>query len=275
MDEKIVISKVSYEKEDEKLLERIFKFKKGAHRIIIFMIVGMIVGWYSNTYTSDSFIVTKVIFAIPYKISEAIYVSIIGVGTTENTMMLLGMNEFFCQSYLATFLAERITPVLIGMGLFGSLAYFTGDKRVFTMERFVKFVGIQSVVLVVFIGSVYVINAKEVADNNALKGVENFYFENPSCGETILGENAVKVKRAFETELKKDSDSTRDEKNEIRIGIRYSGGRAMEAEVNTKEQYLITENGTKYHISQEFAGYVQEYYDTGTIDGHQTIWIGE
>lgn len=267
MDERINISKVSYEKNDVKLLERIFKFKKGMRRIVCFMIVGIVVGLFSNAYTTDSFIVTKVIFAIPYKISEAIYVSIIGTGFRMRWEMFVGVTEFFQHSYIATFLAERITPAFIGMILFGSLGYFTGDKRVFTLERFVKFLGIQCVVLMIFVGSVYGVNAKAVADNNALKDVETFCFYNPERKDVIMGKTGEKVKTAFEKELCKENEGTVDKTNEIPVGIYFKGMRRMQVVVNTQENYLITDNGTKYHVSEEFAAYVQEFYDYGSIDG--------
>lgn len=128
---------------------------------------------------------TKVIFAIPYKISEAVYVSIIGTNASTDFLGVMGINAFFPQSVIATFLAKRITPVLIGGALYGSLAYFTGDKRVFTLQRFVKFAGVQMAVILIFIAAVYGINAKAVSDNNHLKGVEHFSLES-EVGLTIL-----------------------------------------------------------------------------------------
>lgn len=158
--EKITIPKVVYRGDDKKLTERIRKFKAGTMRIVIFTIVGMILGWYSYTYYTDSFFITKIILAIPYKLSEAIYVSIIGTNA-EQLMLQAGypLTEFFPQSPLATFLAEQVTPVLIGGAIYGALGYFTGDKRVFTLQRFVKFFGIWCAVILLYIGSVYAVNA--------------------------------------------------------------------------------------------------------------------
>ena len=272
MSEEIKISKVVYEKGDDRLLERVFKLKKGAHRIMIFMVVGMIVGWFGYTYITDSFIVTKIIFAIPYKISEAIYVSIIGTNALTEMGEFLEFTEFFPQSYLATFLAERITPVLIGMIIFGSLAYFTGDKRVFTLERFGKFLGIQCVILVLFVGGVYGINAKAVSDNGQLKGMnsDSFFLISPEQGERIVNDKGERLYKAFQNGLEKDETIDREIENEIPVGIYFQEGlRAMEALVNTEENYLVTQNDIKYHVSEEFSQYVQEYYETGSVMENQ------
>lgn len=97
LEEEIEIPEVSYEGEDSKLLELVGKFKKGTLRIIIFTLVGAAMGWFSYTYTTDSFFITKVIFAVPYKISEAIYVSVIGTGAVPwyPGADMWGFTEFF------------------------------------------------------------------------------------------------------------------------------------------------------------------------------------
>ena len=158
--EQIMIPKVVYQGEDQKLKERIGKFKAGTFRIILFTIVGMVMGWFSMEYYADEFLLTKIILAIPYKISEAIYVTIIGTDA-ENILRECSYvsTEFFPLSPIATLLAERGTPVLIGGAIYGALAYFTGDKRVFTLNRFVKFFGIWCAVILLYIGAVYGVNA--------------------------------------------------------------------------------------------------------------------
>lgn len=45
----------------------------------------------------------------------------------------------------------------------------------------------------------------------------------------------------------------------------------MHASVNAKEHYLVTEDGSTFHMSGEFCGYVKEYYDTGRLMGVQTL----
>ena len=264
----INIPKINGEINDKKMLIRINKFKAGTIRILVFTIVGLIIGWFGYTYTTDGFILTKIIFAIPYKISESIYTKIIGTGYAVFTNSLFGMDtEFFRQSAFATFLAEHITPVFIGGAIFGGMAYFTGDKRVFTMERFVKFVCVWIEVIILYVGCVYGINAKAEYDNNQLYQIDYFYLASTDRGEAILDkERADKLLTAFENGLSADNTITRDEENEISIEIVFSKGmRSMVALVNCDENYLVTQNGSIYHVSKEFVSYVNEYYKTGIL----------
>lgn len=276
--EEVRLPEVAYEGSDRKLLELITKLKAGTFRILVFTVVGLIMGWFSVRYYTDTFIVTKVIFAIPYKISEAIYVSIIGTGNTLAQTMAPAYleSEFFSQSFIATFLAERITPVLIGGAIYGCLGYFTGDKRVFTLPRFIKFICAHAVILAVFIGIVYGVNAKAVYDNDHLIGVQYFGLECETHGETITGDRAEVMKEALERGLEQDASIEQDAQGEIPIQIIYAGGwRAMRAFVNVEACYLVTENGSTYRVSEEFCGYVQEYEETGSLMGVQTFSVRE
>ena len=110
------IPEAGYEGTDEELKERVVHFEKGTRRILVFTLVGFVLGWFSIAYFTDSFLVTKVILAIPYKVSEMLHnlfhshpYSYYG-----GNGMFTEFNEFFPGRGLLTFLAERITPVLIG-----------------------------------------------------------------------------------------------------------------------------------------------------------------
>ena len=275
--DEIFIPKINYGDNDSKLLERVIKLKKGSIRIAVFMLVGLIMGWFSYTYTQDTFIITKAILCIPYKISEAIYTSIIGTDAINNDTFFSFwfLNDYFPQSVTATFLAERVTPVFIGMIGYGSLAYFTGDKRVFTLQRFVKFVSIQICVLGVFIAAVYGVNAKAVSDNNQFKDVEEFYLSSEQCSETVRGKKAEILVEKFYQELQKEENIVRNMEEEIRIGvIAANSKRWMEAYVHPEQSYIVTHGGVKYRVSKEFTDYVREYEETGRLQSME-IMIGE
>lgn len=270
----INIPKVVCEVDDKKMLERIVKFKAGAMRIIVFTIVGMIIGWFGYTYTTDSFIVTKIIFAIPYKISEAIYTTIIGTGySIYNSTIFEPRTVFFQHSFIATFLAEHITPVFLGGAIFGCLAYFTGDKKVFTMNRFVKFTIMWISFIVLYVGLVYGVNTMAEYKNNHLNNVDYFFLMTKDQGGSILNkEGADKVLKAYEKGLKRDTTINRDMISEIPIGIVFAKGtRNMTAELNYDKCYLATQNGTTYDVSKEFVGYVKEFYETDKFLGTQIV----
>lgn len=276
--EKIMIPKVEYQGEDKKLMERVSKFKKGTARIVIFTLVGFVMGWFSINYIQDTFLPTKIILAIPYKISEAIYVTIIGM--PGNQMWAYGHLDvlFFPQYAIATFLAERITPVLLAGAIYGSLAYFTGDKAVFTLQRFVKFAGIWCGVILLYIGGVYGINAKAMSDNEAFKDISGFFLYSEQKGEGFYEETKIgeKIIQSFYSELEQADNVKRNPQKEIPSEVYMaSNTRNMVVWVNYEEQYIVTAGQKIFHISEEFADCVREYYENGTLKGYSSIKIEE
>lgn len=273
--EKIEIPKIEYQGDDKKLKERIFKFKTGSFRIAVFTVVGFIVGFYSRTYTSDSFFPMKLILAIPYKINEAIYCSILGTdaATTRYWRWPPSQTIFFPRSLLATIFAEVVTTILISGAIYGSLAYFTGDKRVFTLGRYLKFAGCWSVVILLAIGGAYGVNAKAVRDNEKLIGIEGIYLTR-EMGNGVFGSGRVgdeETEQLLELLYGSMEEITveRDPEEEIPINFSFSWGRETECRINCVECYLVTERGRIYHVSEEFAAVVYRCYVTGVLPGRE------
>lgn len=262
--EKIEIPQIIYEGEDKKLKERIRKFRTGTLRIAIFTVVGFIMGFFSYTYVTDNFFPTKLIMAIPYKISEAIYVSVLGtdaaVRGTEQYYLFYCFTEFFPHSYFATWLAERVTPVLLGGAIYGSLAYFTGDKRVFTLRRFLGFAGAWAAFIMLFIGTTYAVNAKAVADNEALRGEPVFTLYDVEGKREFIHDAALAdlLKQSFYKELE-PAKIQRSYDDEVYLGIYFHPMRYTVCRVNYKENYIVAEKGTTYRISEEFADIAGNY----------------
>ncbi|HWT75815.1 MAG TPA: hypothetical protein VN258_14015, partial [Mobilitalea sp.] len=165
-----------YSGSDQKLKLKVTKYSRGRSRIIVFTIIGMILGWLSFRYTQDSFIVTKILMAIPYKISEMIYTTLHHAPYIYTNTVIGGMNEYFPQSMLITFLAERITPVFIGGAVYGSIGYFTGDKRIFTLSKYLTFAVKWGVVILLWIGVVFAGNAISIKENSQLKDINGFFI---------------------------------------------------------------------------------------------------
>lgn len=271
--EKIEIPKVKYQGDDKKLKERIFKFKTGSFRIAVFTVVGFVVGSYSRTYTSDSFFPTKLILAIPYKINEAIYCSILGTdaATTRYWRWPPSQTIFFPRSALATIFAEVVTTILISGAIYGSLAYFTGDKRVFTLGRYLKFAGCWCAVIFLSIVGAYGINAKAVSDNEKLIGIEGIYLTRE------LGDGSSSSGRVGDKETEEllemlygsmeEITVERKSEEEIPINFSFSWGRETECRINCTECYLVTERGRIYSVSKDFAEIVYRFYVTGVFPG--------
>lgn len=261
---KVEIPEIVYQGDDRKLKERILKFKAGTFRIIVFTVVGFVMGYFSHTYVTDNFFPVKLIMAIPYKLSEAIYVSLLGtdaaVRGTEQWFLISNYTEFFPHSQLAAFLAESVTPILLGGALYGALAYFTGDKRVFTLQRFLKFGGCWCAVILLFVGSAYIVNAKAVADNEALKGSPVFTLYDAEGDKKYMYGTAMEalLEEYFYSELMPEAVQ-RNFEEEVYLGITFRPFRFTICRVNYRERYVVAEQGTTYRVSEEFAQIVEDY----------------
>ena len=273
--ERIEIPRVEYQGDDKKLKERIFKFKTGSLRIAVFTMVGFIVGFFSRTYTSDSFFPTKLILAIPYKINEAIYCSILGTdaASTRYWKWPPSQTVFFPRSWLATTFAEVVTTILISGAIYGSLAYFTGDKRVFTLGRYLKFAGCWCAVILLAIGGAYGINAKAVSDNEKLTGIEGIYLTRQWSDEVVSSSRVGDEEAQQLLELLyggiEEITVERNREEEIPINFSFSWGRETECRINCTECYLVTERGRIYHVPEEFAEVVYQCYVTGVLPGRE------
>ena len=66
-------------------------------RLGVELVVGFVLGWFSITYFTDSFLVTKVILAIPYKASEMLHNLFHAqpYGYYSGNGMFTEFNEFF------------------------------------------------------------------------------------------------------------------------------------------------------------------------------------
>ena len=262
--DRIEIPQVTYQGDDRKLKERIFKFKAGTFRIIIFTIVGLFMGYYSNTYVRDPFFPTKLITAIPYKLTEAVYRLLVPVNTWIPVEMKGWdtIGGYFLHSVIADLMAVPMTTTLVGGAVYGSLAYFTGDKRVFTLQRFMKFAGCWCGLLLLVIGAAFGIEAKAKADNEVFAGDGWFYLHTAEGRGHLVQrdeEAAGMLKEYFYSELAL-TDVERDRSGEVPLGIYYDGykryGFYM---INYERQYVVTEQEKVYHISDEFTEAATEY----------------
>ena len=280
--EEILIPKIPYQGEDRKLKERVSKFKEGSLRIASFTVLGLFMGYYSHTYVTDHFLPTKAILAVPYKLMEAVYVSVLGTDAPARyagRTLHIWLTEFFPHSILATFVAEVVTTILMGGAIYGSLAYFTGDKRVFTLGRYLKFAGCWCALILLCIGAAYGINAKAVADNEHLRGEPVFWLRQKD-GSSLGGNRAVQdaLKESLHRELEPVT-LQRTGEEEIPLEISFGEMRYGLYWVNCKDCYLATEGGRTYRVSREFARIVWDFYEKGELpaeaDGQEEgeMWV--
>ena len=271
---KLEIPDVVYQGDDRRLKERVFQFRRGSLRIAVFTLVGFIMGAYSHNYTGIGFFPVKLIMAIPYKISEAIYVSIIGTDGAGLSAALSGQwyltfTEFFPHSVIATFLAENFTAVLVGGALYGSLAYFTGDRRVFTLQRFTEFAAIWCGMILIAVGSAYLVNARAVYDNERLRGEPRMYLHtSDGRGSRISGGEGDGLLTEYLYSELEPREVVRDRDREtVVLTIEFNGLRVHNYRVNHEAQYLVTEQGRVYYISEDFAQVIRRIDEGESVQG--------
>lgn len=278
--DRIEIPKVVYQGDDEKLKERVYKFKEGSFRIAVFTMVGLIMGYFSHTYVTDTFFPTKLLIAIPYKVCETIYVFLLGTDAAELADMGIycgWMTEFFPHSMIATLLAETVTTMLIGGAIYGSLAYFTGDKRVFTLQRFVKFFSCWCVIILLTIGAAYGVNAKAKMDNENFQGDAAFFFyDQRGNGSLARGEELREMLQEYFHKELEQVTFVRDRENEVPLAIYYDHDTRFGLyQINYAEKYVVTEKGQTYRISREFAQIAQDYAEGRGLPGMKATEIQE
>ena len=167
-----------FDGDEEILKKRVIHFKKGARRIFVFTIVGLIMGWFSYLYVGVGFFPLKLIIAVPYKINEIIHNFFHGTH-----IAMAGLDTFFPNAIWVSAFTEFVLPMLFGGAIYGSLAYFTGDRKVFTYKRYLKFAGIWTLFLTVMIAATFAANHMVEKKNETLKNVKRFFISNEMGAE--------------------------------------------------------------------------------------------
>jgi len=259
------IPKTEYRGDDKQLKNQIIKYNRGRGRILAFTFLGMILGFLSFHYTRDSFIVTRIIMAIPYKISEFIYINLRNMPDIYYSNGIGFPSYYFPQSMFITILAERITPILIGGAMYGSIGYFTGNKRIFTLSKYLRFVFLWCAVILVWIGAVFVGKEIIVEKNSNLEGINGFSLHGENRGSGFYEDSRADVYKVIRNALGDVQKLQEIEKynrtsEEAIVDIYMGFGRTNRTIVNWKEKYMIMDTGRVVTIPDAFAGLIHDYY---------------
>ena len=107
------------------LKEQVEHYDKGNRRILVFTIVGLIMGWFSYRYYITDLLPLKIVIGIPYKLSEMIHVVFHNHNYAYSVQSSQSLrNEFFPQYYFASIFAEYGISALIGGAVYGSIGFF-------------------------------------------------------------------------------------------------------------------------------------------------------
>lgn len=263
-EEGIAIPRVAYEGDDAVLKEQVVHYEKGTRRIVIFTIVGLLMGWFSYRYYGETFLPLKIILAVPYKMSELLHNAL----HTEifYDPGLRPEDAFFPQAPFVSRLAEYGTAALFGGAVYGSFAYFTGDKRIFTLSGYVRFGCIWAAVVGIWTAALFGANGWQAEQNNALKNVSAFFIEGEVSGsayyEEYQEETYEKLLSSFYAgegprEIRPD---VRDEEGELDMELRFGDflQGAMNARIHPDRGYLVTDRGRVYQMTDEFMSIYRE-----------------
>lgn len=258
-----------YDGEEKKLKKRVIHFRKGVRRIFVFTIVGFIMGWFSYLYVTMRFLPLKAVVGVPYKLNEVIHNLLHGGQRMQTTL-----DAFFPNANYVSVFAENILPVLFGGAIYGSLAYFTGDRKVFTYKRFVKFFSVWVMILAVSIGGTFAGNAYVCNKNESLKDITGFMVHSDLVGESAFaGKNVKKdvnqaigsyLEQAFYKEggnLEKLDQSVREKSGEQLLCLWFGKAQSgyMECQVNAEKRYIVTGQGNVFRITEDFAKMLQKF----------------
>ena len=252
------------------LKEQVEHYDKGTRRIVVFTIVGLILGWFSYMYYCTGLLPLKIIIGIPYKINEMIHTTFHNHSLIYLTQDTEGeFNEFFPQAYFVSYIAEYAISSLIGGAIYGSIGFFTGDKRIFTLTKYLKFAAVWTVIISLSVGGTFLANHVAVEKNQNFEDISGFLLHYESGGSGYysddIGENGAffkALKQAFYADGKiRVTDRQGDEENEelIEFFFGHNNTRYMGAMINLQEGYLVTDTGKIYSMSDEFCQKVITY----------------
>ena len=257
---------------DCNLKEQVENYDRGTRRITVFTIAGLILGWFSYMYYRTDPVLLKIIIGIPYKISEMIHVTFHNHGYVYSMLSNHApFDEFFPQSYFASFFAEYGISALVGGAVYGSIGFFTGDKRIFTLAKYLKFAAVWAVVVSLAVGGTFLANHIAVEKNQKFEDINGFYLDYEFGGEGFYKDD-IEVRGAFFKDLEKafyadgkirEIKRQRDPENEKLIEFYYGAWntRYMAAFINLKEEYLVSDTGKIFPMSDEFCRMVAAFQE--------------
>lgn len=259
-EDQVEIPKVIYEGKDEVLKEQVVHYEKGTRRILLFTVLGLLLGWFSYRYYGEEFFPLKVILAVPYKLSEYLHEALHGEHDLYAGLGIFGRDAFFPQAPAVSCLAEYGTSALFGGALYGSLAYFTGDKRVFTLSGYVRFGCVWAAVIGIFTGALFGANAWQVEQNNRLEGLSGMFVIRESTGTGYYADYWERrgdlLRETFYEGAgpEKISADCREPEGEEELDLIFGkeGQGAMLAQIHPEKGYLVTDRGYVYRMTDAF-----------------------
>lgn len=256
----------SMEIDDEVLVEKIKTHKKGIRRIKSYSIFGFLLGIFSLKYTSDSFIVTKAIMALPYKLAEFM----LGIFFSKNQLnpwqqekwhlMPRGMG-YFPHNPVLNFLVELITPALVAMFLAMIVAFLTSDKRVFQRKQILRFIASAAIVFVLWFGLIYGIYNNSINKIKKLEDIKSITIyeqtKNSSSWLVRIDEDNIYEEKynlilsGISQAIELENHSTINEMEGLRLNISFKGGGLSIGHIDMDKGIMLMQDYTYYQLSDD------------------------
>lgn len=264
--------------ENGNLKEQVEHYHKGTRRILVFTLVGLVMGWFSYMYYTTDFLLLKVLIGIPYKLNEMVHTAFHNHSMIYLTEQVDALHdEFFPQASWVSFVAERGISALMGCAIYGSIGFFTGDKRIFTLTKYLKFAAVWICILAITIAGTFFANHMAVEKNQRLEDVSGFLLHYEFGATGFYGDDMgerdsfyLKLKNAFYADQKMVEKKSLERKGQdeelIELVFGKYHNRYMAAYINLRDQYLVTNTGKIYALNEEFCQLVRQYQEKEMLE---------
>ena len=263
--EKIII-------DDAVLVDKIKAHRKGIRRITLYGILGFVLGVFSRFYTMDSFIVTKAMMALPYKLAEFA----LGIFFSRYTLpqwdkyyhMARGGMGFFPHHPILEILAELITPGIVATFMAIMVGHLLSDKRVFRRKDIVKFLIAGILTFSLWAGMLYGVYSYNLNQIDQMRGIQSIiiYEEKVGSSSWLLRIDQYNLeKQEYSKILEELSHAAKTQhpahyNPDVGYGLllEFRGGGRMMGHLDKETGILIMQNRNVYQLSRETLGILDE-----------------
>ncbi|AKL96834.1 putative zinc-finger-containing protein [Clostridium aceticum] len=265
LDSSLKLHQNSIEIDDEVLVEKIKAHRRGIRRIYVYGTLGFLLGLLSLYYTSDSFIVTKAIMALPYKLAEFM----LGIFFSKNQLQQwdLMYNHFqrgmgyFPHHPILGLIVELITPALVAMFLAMIIGYLTSDKRVFQRKRILRFILSGIIVFMLWFGGIYGIYNNTLNKIEALEGIKTVTIyekqEHSTSWLLRIDQYNLQIEKYLDiiSGLSEASPignfTSMNYKEGLQLLLQFKGGGETTSHVDIDTGIMFMQNHRHYQLSEE------------------------
>lgn len=255
------------------LLNKVLKKKRAEKRILIFCIIGMIMGFFSYTYSGQSIFILKLIMAIPYKLAEMFFMY---AGPYTNMFMEqvhMG-GRVSARSEILYQVSMMIVPSIIGGCIYGSIGYLTEKKDVFTLKKFALFILKWAIVLILSIGIILGLYKNISDDTYKLEKITGFEIHYSTSGKNYNSTYSV-YKNMGNKKYEALIQSLRGKKKMDNLYLNSKEGMTplniygqlyykVSALLDAENNLIYMDNGYVYSVPDSFA---DEYLNVDFIGG--------